>query len=91
MEPAIRAQNSSLLSDDVHAHSRPYATEPNSTSTINYAAASADADTNVGKFDKAGATQIRVAHLHSSNGIYGAEQWTATQIRHLDRNVVKAS
>ena len=33
---------------------------------------------------------IRIAHLHSSNGIYGAERWTATQIRHLNAGVVQS-
>ena len=31
---------------------------------------------------------IRVAHFHSSNGVYGAERWTATQIKFLDKSVV---
>ncbi|MES2352843.1 MAG: glycosyltransferase [Pseudomonadota bacterium] len=30
---------------------------------------------------------IRVAHLHSTTGIYGAERWTATQVQHLDKNI----
>jgi glycosyltransferase involved in cell wall biosynthesis len=31
---------------------------------------------------------IRLAHLHSSTGIYGAERWTATQIKHLSKDLV---
>jgi glycosyltransferase involved in cell wall biosynthesis len=33
---------------------------------------------------------IRIAHLHSSNGIYGAERWTATQIGYLNPDRVKS-
>lgn len=31
---------------------------------------------------------IRLAHLHSSTGIYGAERWTATQIKHLSKELL---
>jgi glycosyltransferase involved in cell wall biosynthesis len=31
---------------------------------------------------------INVAHFHSSNGVYGAERWTTTQIKYLNKSVV---
>src|SRR4029079_3116175 len=31
---------------------------------------------------------VRLAHLHSSNGIYGAERWTAMQVKYLDGDAV---
>jgi len=38
--------------------------------------------------EKAGDRRIRVIHLHSTLGVYGAERWTLALLKHIDRGKV---
>jgi len=72
------------LSDD----SRAYETETKRLTNADYAGSFKAREGNGSTLARKADAPVRLAHLHSSNGIYGAERWTAMQVKYLDADVV---